>query len=226
MGNQVQNYDYRHEQIFDRESFKSHFMSFTEKAQSDAFLPNKYVSIMFLNQYISLAKTFIDLNPETDFPLRISKQALSGSQIRGMKNIHLRKYSPLAEPLSETILRIFQSGICQHFSVIQTLIDFSVNPNIRTAEKDWSQIINLAIVKIFFVTMLITYLIGLFELMVELYWVKYGSPFSKCGKSSKKGMKYFSFGGVLLISLCHIIWLLDSGVFSSGSSFGKFNSID
>ena len=142
-------------------------MPFAKAAQSAANQPNKHTSMMTQNQFIALAKTFIRIDGGGNFPLRMSKQILSGWEKEGVKNVYLRKNSPLVEPLSVAILRIFQSGICQHFRIIQTSIDFAVNPNVRTAEKDWSQIITLDLTKIFFVAMLISYIFGIFILTAE-----------------------------------------------------------
>ena len=170
--NKGKNYNYEFVQIFENESYTETFLPFMQKAKSQTHRPNQYVSVLTQNQYITLAKTFIKLYPREEFPLRISKQALTASHIRGMKNIYLRKFSPLAEPLSVAILRIFQSGICQYFRIIQTSTDFSINPNIRTAEKDWSQIITLELIKTFFIAMLILYLIGTVIGVTEKYSTK------------------------------------------------------
>ena len=127
---------------------------------------------MTQNQYTSVAKLFIELFPNDTFPLRISKQALLGLRQEGHKNIMLLKESPLVETFSVTLLRLFQTGIGEHFGFIKTSIDFSRNPNIRTDEQDWKQIITLDITKVFFLFSITS---GYFTLILILPMEYYSS---------------------------------------------------
>lgn len=154
---------------------------------------------MTQNQYLILAKTFFRLYSHYDFPLRISRKALSGPFKRGVKSIALRKFSPLIEPFSVVLLRIYQSGICQHFGIIPSSIDFSVNPNIRTNEQDWSQIITLDIVKIFFPAMFIVYLMAF--IMAYFEHLSPRTRFSHCSLRFESGLKRASKLLILIFGL-------------------------
>ena len=123
---------------------------------------------MTQNKFTKLGKTFVKLHPNDYFPLRLSKESLSGHNLKGIKNIMLRKYSPLTEVFSSVLLRIFQSGICEHYGMIQTAVDFSVNPNVRTDEQDWRQIITLEIMQSIFAAMIIAFLFTNLVFALEL----------------------------------------------------------
>ena len=150
------NYKYEHHKIPNVTLYQKYFIPFMKQTQIRNEPANKYISIMKQNQYTYIAKSFIELYPKETFPLKISKQALYGLRNERFKNIILKKESPLVETFSLTLLRIFQTGICDHFGLTQTSIDFTRNPNIRTAEQDWNQIITLDIAKVFFIILLIS----------------------------------------------------------------------
>ena len=82
----------------------------------------------------------------------------------------VRKHSPLFEPLNSVGLKLAQSGILTYFERIHYYpIDFTINPNVRTASQDFNQIINLNLVGTFFEFLIVCYFISLFAFALERF---------------------------------------------------------
>lgn len=229
--NENEDFDYKHLQIFNVKSFNDNFMSFLQKSKDRKHLPNQYISLLTPNQFTMLARFFVTLNPNNIFPLRLSRHKLAGPKMEEVKNMILRRNSPLMEPFSLALLRIFQTGICEHFGTIQTSIDFSVNPNIRTEAQDWSQIITLAIVKVFFAVMLLSYVFAIFILYLE--YLSYTSPnvnnyHNLClhdqvlQQKIKKRTPLVSISGFALSCFCFLILQRNEKGFHVQYSHGNF----
>ena len=226
---QDSNYQYEHKTITDSRSYLKNLVPFISQSRQRIFPANRHISIMTRNQYTFLATVYARLFPEDFFPLKISRHILTGSAMERVKNIIMRKNSPLQELFSIIILQISQSGICTHFARVQTSIDFHINPNIRSAEEDWSQIITLNIAKVFFSVLLTAYLFAIVALTLESSSLK--SHLRTCGMSARDSIRavkrkhwYIAFIGTILSLICFVCLSFGSNAVSNEFSFGKCHS--
>lgn len=180
---------------------------------------------MTQNEYITAAKLFIKLYPREEFPLRMSKMALP--KIEGLtKNMLLAKHSPFKEPFSVIILRLFQSGICDHFMLLKTSINFHRNPNVRTAEQDWNQIISMDILKLIFrVLFIFGFLFPTLVFALECFEVSLNRPTYKCNINAKQLGRKIPFISIIqstLLTCFCFIYISYYHPGTSGISYSEF----
>ena len=234
---------YEHQKIMDTESYQKHFNRYVYKSKDRKQEPNQYISLMSKSQFVTMAYQFIKLQPNGTFPLRLSRQILSGPSREGMQNIMLRKHSPLIELFSMVILRIIQSGICEHYGAINAAVDFSVNPNIRTAEQDWNQTITLDIARMFYTFLLLAHTFAMVVLCLEKFQI-HKFAYSTLGYYAKKilifgtiyhkrlknklprRLNFITIAGLFLTFLCFSSLYIKSLLTPNQISFGRYLLFD